>query len=110
MISTLRTEMVDFDADLRGTAHTVRLDNVGIKKCLGLPDGSVAIFGSQFLGTATAAITRVYKGGRYKTFLLEPRNTSPWYIDAVLTGNGDEIAAVRLQGLDRGILEFLSFR
>lgn len=110
LVSTLQTEIADFDADLHGPARVLKLNNVGIKKCLELPDGSVAIFGSQFSHSATAAVTRVYKDGGYKTFLVEPRNESPWYIDAVLTGNGNEIAAVRQVGVEEGMLDFLSFK
>jgi hypothetical protein len=35
---------------------------------------------------------------------------SSWYIDAVLTGNGKEIAAVRQVVIEQGTLDFLSFK
>jgi hypothetical protein len=104
------TEIFDLDGQLRGPTRTLKLHNVGVKKCLELLDGTVAIFGSQFTDSATAAITRVYKDGGYKTFLVQPQHQSPWYIDAVLTGNDDEIAAVRQVDSGYAIVDFLSFK
>jgi hypothetical protein len=104
------TEIQDFDGQLRGPMRTLRLYNVGVKKCLAFDDGTIAILGSRFEDSATAAVTQVYKDGSYKTFLVQPRNESPWYIDAVLTGKGSEIAAVRQIGLGQGIVDFLSFK
>jgi hypothetical protein len=87
MLSTLETEILRFDDQLRGPTGKLKLYNVGVKKCLELPDGSIAIFGSQFHNSATAAVTRIYKDGSSKGFLLESPYQSPWYEDAVFTGN-----------------------
>jgi hypothetical protein len=104
------TEILDFDDHLRGPKRTLKLYNVGVSKSLALSDGTIAIFGSQFTDSATAAVTRVYKDGRYKSLLVEPPHQSPWYIDAVLTGNRNEIAAVRRVDSGYAIVDFLSFQ
>jgi hypothetical protein len=88
----------------------IELNNAGVKKCLELSDGSIAIFGSQFHGIATAAVTRLYKDGTSKGFLLEPQNQSPWFIDAAYTGHGTQFVAVR-STVDGGmVVEWISFR
>lgn len=114
MISNQHTEVFDFDDQLRGPSHTLQLHNVGVKKSVGLPDGSIVIVGAANTSLLTAypsaAVTRIYKDGRYQTFLVEPLHQSAWYIDAVLTGKGNEIAAVRQVGAAQGILDFLSFK
>jgi hypothetical protein len=61
--TTLKTEIVDLDDQLH-PRRMIELLNAGVKKCLELSDGSIAIFGSQFHGIATAAVTRLYKDGR----------------------------------------------
>lgn len=107
--ATLKTEIVDLDDQLR-PRQTIKLDNAGVKKCLELSDRSIAIFGSQFHGIATAAVTRVYKDGRSKGFRLEPQDQSPWFIDAAYTGQGTQFVAVRTT-IDRGVVvEWISFR
>jgi hypothetical protein len=112
MLSNSQTEIWDFDDRLRGPSNTLRLHNVGVKAGLGLSDGSIAIIGAantSLLSTfPSAGVTRVGRDGRYKTFLVEPLHQSPWYIDAVLTGNGKEIAAVRQLGVEQGVVDFLS--
>jgi hypothetical protein len=95
MLSTLETEILRFDDQLRGPTDKWKLHNVGAKKCLELPDGSIAIFGSYFHNIASAAVTRVYKDGSSKRFPVEPAIGSPSYYDAVLTGNKNQFAAVR---------------
>jgi hypothetical protein len=111
MIPTFKhTELLDFDERLRGPKRTMKLENVGVKTALALSDGTIAIFGSQYTDSATAAVTRVYKDGEYKSFRVEPAHESPWYINAVLTGNGNEIAAVRQVDSGFAIVDFLSFR
>jgi hypothetical protein len=114
MISNKQTEVFDFDDHLRGPSHQLSLRNVGVKRSLGLPDGSILIIGaansSVFAAYPSAAVTRVYRDGRYDTFMVEPLHQSPWYIDAVLTGNSNEIAAVRQVGVEQGTLDFLSFK
>jgi hypothetical protein len=107
---TLKTVIVDFDDQLRGPKHVISLHNAGVKKPLELPDGSIAIFGSQFHGTATAAVTRVYKDGSSKGFLVEPQKQSGWFYDAVYTGNRNEFAAVRSVDDLRAVLDWISFR
>jgi len=88
MLSTFKhTEILDFDEQLQGPARTLKLHNVGVNKSLALSDGTIVILGSQYTDSATAAVTRVYKDGGYKSFLVEPPHQSPWYIDAVLIGN-----------------------
>jgi len=107
---TLHTEIVDLDDQLRGPTRVTKLHNVGVKKCLELPDGSVVIFGSQFRsGVASAAVTRVEKDGNYKTYSIEPSVRSPWYFDAVPSGVHGEFVAVRLNN-DGAQLDWLSFK
>jgi hypothetical protein len=110
MVSTYQTEILDFDAQLRGPTHTLKLHNVGVKKCLGLPDGTVAIFGSQFHNGATTAVTRVYKDGSSKGFLVDPSIAYPWHNDAVLTGKNAEIAAVGRNYSSQAVLDWISFK
>ena len=107
--TTLKTEIVDLDDQLRAKGMT-KLKNAGIKKCLELSDGSIAIFGSAFHGIATAAVTRLYEDGTSQGFLLEPQNQSPWFIDAAYTGHGTKSVAVRTT-VDGGVVvEWISFR
>ncbi len=108
--STMNTQFLQFDDQLRGPNWSVKLHNVGIKKCLALADGSIAIFGSQFHNGATAAVTRIYKDGSFKGFLVEPPYRSPWYEDATLTGNKNEVAAVRSVGPGQAVLDWISFK
>jgi hypothetical protein len=107
---TLKTEIVDLDDQLRGPTRVIKLHNAGVKRSLQLPDGSIAIFGSEFHNTATAAVTRVYKDGSSKGFIVEPPYQSGWYDDAVYTGNKKEFAAVRSMNDTRAVLEWISFR
>jgi hypothetical protein len=107
--TTLKTEIVDLDDQLR-QRRKIELHNAGVKRCLELPDGSIAIFGSVFHGIATAAVTRLYKDGTSQGFLLEPQNQSPWFIDAAYTGHGTQFVAVR-STVDGGVVvEWISFR
>jgi hypothetical protein len=107
--STLKTEIVDLGDQLH-PRRKIELHNAGVKKCLQSSDGSIAIFGSQFHGIATAAITRLYKDGTSNGFLLEPQNQSPWFIDAAYTGQGKQFVAVRTT-VDLGVVvEWISFR
>jgi hypothetical protein len=113
-ISNGRTEIANFDDQLRGPMQTLELHNVGVKKSLGLPDGSMVIVGSKntsFVAAyPSAAVTRVARDGSYRTFPVEPLHQLPWYIDAVATGNGNQIAAVRQVGIEQGMVDFLSFK
>jgi hypothetical protein len=107
--TTLKTEIVDLDNQLH-PRRTIELHNAGVKKCLELSDGSIAIFGSVFHGIATAAVTRVYNDGASQGFLLEPRNQSPWFIDAAYTGHGTQFVTVRTT-IDLGVVvEWISFQ
>jgi hypothetical protein len=108
MQDTLKTQVVDLDDRLHPT-RVIKLHNAGVKQCLGLPDGSLAIFGSVFHNTATAAVTRVYSDGTSKTFPVEPENQSAWYYDAVYLGERAEFAAVRSAGDQQAVLDFVSF-
>jgi hypothetical protein len=108
--STMDTQFLQFDDQLRGPNRSVKLHNVGIKTCLALADGSIAIFGSQFHNGATAAVTRIYKDGSSKGFLVEPPYRSPWYEDATLTGNRNQVAAVRSVGPGQAVLDWISFK
>jgi hypothetical protein len=110
MSSTMDTQFLQFDDQLRGPNRSVKLHNVGIKKCLALADGSIAIFGSRFHNGATAAVTRIYKDGSSKGFLAEPPYRSPWYEDATLTGNRNQVAAVRSVGPGQAVLDWISFK
>ncbi len=110
MRATLDTEILDFDGELRGPKQTMTLHNTGVKKCLGLADGSIAIFGSEFHSGATAAITRVYKDGGHKGFIVEPAHQSGWYYDAASVGGINAFAAVRLVDDGRAVLDWVSFK
>jgi hypothetical protein len=105
-----RSEILDFDEQLKGPKRTLKLYNVGIKKALALTDGTIVTLGSQYTDSATAAVTRIYKDGAYKSFIVQPPHQSPWYIDAVLTGDGNEVAAVRQVGVEQAVMDFISFR
>jgi hypothetical protein len=107
---TLKTTVIDLDDQLRGPTRAIKLHNAGVKKCLELADGSIAIFGSQFHNVASAAVTRVYKDGSSKAFPVEPAIGSPWYFDAVLTGNPAQFAAVRIANFNEAVLDWISFK
>ncbi len=107
---TLHTEIIDLDDQLRGPTRVIKLHNAGVKKCLELPDGSIAIFGSQYHNGATAAVTRVYRDGSSRGFLVEPPYQSGWYYDAVLVGSDKQFAAVRLVDDGRAVLDWVSFK
>jgi hypothetical protein len=106
---TLHTEIVSFDDQLRGPRTVVKMHNAGVKKCIELPDGSIAIFGSRFARGATAAVTRVYPDGSYKVFVVEPVHQSAFYYDAVATGNKSEFVATRWIGI-QPVLEWVVFK
>jgi hypothetical protein len=107
--TTLRTEIVDLDNQLH-ERRKYKLRNAGIKKCLELSDGSIAIFGSVFHGNATAAVTRLYKDGTSQGFILQPQNQSPWFTDAAYTGQGKQFVAVRTT-IDLAVLvDWISFQ
>jgi hypothetical protein len=106
---TLHTEIVAFDDQLRSPRTVVKLQNAGVKKCIELPDGSIAIFGSQFNNGATAAVTRVYPDGSYKGFVIEPPHQSGFYYDAVATGNKNEFVATRWIGI-QPVVEWVVFK
>jgi hypothetical protein len=109
-IDTFNTQVIHLDDQLHGPTRVIKLHNAGIRKCLELQDGSLAIFGSQFHGIASPAVTRVYMDGSAKAFLVEPSRGSPWYIDAVPTGNPKEFAAVRLSNATEIVLDWVSFK
>jgi hypothetical protein len=111
-VDTLKTDVIHLDDQLRGPTRVIELHNAGIKKCLELPDGSIAIFGSQFHNIASAAVTRVYKDGTSKGFLVEGAIGSPWYFDAVLTNNPNvsEFAAVRISNVTDAVVDWISFK
>lgn len=110
MIDTLDTEIFHFDDKIQSSPTTVKLRNAGVKKCIELPDGSLAIFGSQFHNSATAAVTRVYKDGSSKGFVIQPPYQSPWYEDATFTGDKNQFAAIRLVNGGQAVLDWVSFR
>jgi hypothetical protein len=106
---TFNAEIVSFDDQLRGPRTVVKMHNAGVKKCVELSDGSIVIFGSRFDRGATAAVTRVYRDGSYKVFVVEPAHQSAFYYNAVATGNKNEFAATRWIGV-QPVLEWISFR
>jgi hypothetical protein len=85
-----RTSSDRFHDQLCGPNRTVKLHNAG----------------------ATGAVTRVYKDGTSEGFLIEPPYQSGWYEDAVLTGNKNQFAAVRLvrPGQGQAVLDWVSFK
>lgn len=107
---TLDSKIVEFDNPLRSPTRVIKLHNAGMRKCLQLPDRSMAIFGSQYLNGATAAVTRLYTTGIYKTFLVEPTYQSGWYYDAVFLGGDRQFAATRLVDDGRAVLDWVSFK
>ena len=106
---TLHTDIVSFDDQLRGPRTVVKMHNAGVRKCIELPDGSIAIFGSRFDRGANAAVTRIYRDGSYKVFAIEPQPQSGFYYDAVATTNNKEFAATRWIGV-QPILEWIVFK
>jgi len=107
---TLDSKIVEFDNPLRSPTRVIKLHNAGMRKCLQLPDKSMAIFGSQYLNGATAAVTRLYTTGTYKTFLVSPTYQSGWYYDAVFLGGDRQFAATRLVDDGRAVLDWVSFK
>jgi hypothetical protein len=110
MIATLDTEIFHFDDKMQGPPRTLKMHNVGVKKCLELPDGSLAIFGSQFHNSATAAVMRVYKDGSSKGFLVQPPYQSGWYEDAAFTGDKNQFVAARVVNSGQAVLDWISFK
>jgi hypothetical protein len=107
---TLDPKVVDFDVQRRTSSSVIALYNTGVKKGLELQDGSIAIFGGQYRNGATAGVTRVYKDGSSKGFLVEPPYQSGWYYDAVLVDGKKQFAAVRLVDDGRAVLDWVSFK
>jgi hypothetical protein len=110
MRTTLDTEIFHFDDKMQGPTRTMKVRNAGVKKCIELPDGSLAIFGSQFHNSATAAVTRVYKDGSSKGFLVQPPYQSGWYEDAEFIGDKYQFAAVRWVNGGQAVLDWVSFK
>jgi len=112
MLSTLDTVVFGFDPELNGPKRTATIKNAGIKRCLELADGSLALFGSSFDGQATASVARIYKNGDVKNYLLEPKFQSGWFYDAVASGTGpDEFATVRqLNDSGKGAITWVSLK
>jgi hypothetical protein len=114
MISNQQTEVFEFDDKLHSLLDTLHLHNVGVKQSVGLRDGSFVIVGAANTSLLTAypsaAVTRVFKDGRYQSYMVEPLHQSPWYIAGVASGNGNQVAAVRQVGVEQGVLDFLSFK
>lgn len=108
--SDLDSELVEFDEQFRGPTRVINLHNAGLRKCLQLPDGSFAIFGSQYQKSATAAVIRVYNTGNYHVFLVEPPYQSGWYYDAAFLGGDRSFAATRLVDDGRAVLDWVAFK
>lgn len=107
---TVNAKVIEFDDQLRRPMRVIKLQNAGVKKGLELPDGSIAIFGSQYHNGATAAVTRIYGDGTSKGFLVQPLYQSGWYYDAVLVDGKKQCAAVRLVDDGRAVLDWVSFK
>jgi hypothetical protein len=112
LFPSFKTELLQFDDQLLQT-NSVTLHNVGLQKAIELSDGTIEIFGSEFHNGPTAAVTRIYTNGSYRTFLLQPPYRSPWYSAAVPTETTNEIAATR-ELVDGGtiqlVLDWIVFR
>lgn len=109
MVTTYKTEVADFDEQLRGPLHVWKLENAGVKKAVEFADGSVAVFGSQFLNGATASVARLYTNGNSRGFLVQPSHQSGWFSDAVSSGSDKEFATVR-QVNGGAVLAWVSFK
>jgi hypothetical protein len=98
MVDTFHTEFSEFDQDLRGPVHVMKVDNVGIKKGYALADGSLIVFGSNFRSNAAPNIARVYKDGRFTNFAVASPMEAGWINDAVPTGSPNQYVYVRIAG------------
>lgn len=112
LLSTLQTEIIDFDLNLQGPVHTTHLDNIAIKRGLDSDNGIATLFGSRYFNGATAGAARVHPNGDSKMFTVEPHFQSGWFYDAVPTdSSGREFAAVRTLNVDgTGALAWISFK
>jgi hypothetical protein len=108
--NTLETDIVHLDDKLHGPTQVIKLRNFGNKKAILLPDGSIAIFGSQYRNGATAAVARVYSSGDSKVFIVEPPHQSGWYYDAAFLGNNHQFVATRSIDDGRAALDWVSFK
>ena len=111
-LSTLKSEIVDFDLNLHGPLHTTHLDNIGIHRGLDSTDGLATLFGSRYFNGPTAGAARVYLNGDSKMFTVEPRYQSGWFYDAVPTDAASlEFATVRTLNTDgTGALAWITFK
>jgi len=112
LLSTLETEIIDFDLNLQGPLHTTHLENIATKRGLDSGNGTGTLFGSRYFNGATAGAARVYPNGDSKMFTLEPRFQSGWFYDAIpvdpLSG---EFATVRnLNDSGTGALAWIAFK
>jgi hypothetical protein len=95
MLSQERTDVVEFDDRLRGPEHTWRLYNASVKAAVEMTDGSSVILGSQWHNAATASLAVANRNGDSQNILMQPPYASPWFTDAVQSGNPSELATVR---------------
>jgi hypothetical protein len=102
------TELLEFDGQLH-QSKSRSLGDLGVRTAVEAADGTVSIFGGELHGSATAAVTRVYKNGSYRTFSVPPLHQSPWYYDATPTAKAKEFAATRLVGT-AATLDWIAFR
>jgi hypothetical protein len=98
MVDTFKTEFSEFDQELRGPTHVVRVENVGIQKGYELADGSLIVFGSTFRNNAVPNIARVYKDAHITNFAVAPPMEAGWIIDAVPTGSPNQYVYVTFAG------------
>ncbi len=98
MLSQTKTDVVDVDDQLRGAKHVWHLHNAGLRADLEMTNGSIAILGSEWHNSATAAVTMGDPKGGPQDFLMQPTGASPWFIDAVQSGNPNELATIRQVG------------
>jgi hypothetical protein len=112
LLSTLETEIIDFDLNLQGPLHTTHVNNIAINRGLDSGNGIATLFGSRYSNGATAGAARVYPNGDSKMFTVEPRFQSGWFYDAIPVDTlSGEFATVRnLNDTGVGALAWISFR
>jgi hypothetical protein len=90
--------LLTFTADSPNQPHTTSLKNVFAHKAYELTDGTVAIFGNERRRGATANITRMFKGDKWRSYVFEPLYASQWIVDAAPANGPNEFVTIRQIG------------
>lgn len=93
-----QTVIADFAGDLKSAPKIHKIGSTTVKRAIELIDGTVVVFGSQFKGGPTASMAWLSPNGSARSALLGPAYSSPWFLNAVPSGEPYQFATVRNVG------------